>query len=221
MQQQQEMVQALGREMDMQRELIAKLRAELDAREERIQTLEADAAVRPMSRDRLPPVDAPAGGFAAAAEAEAAEQQPAAKLSGSSSIGARPGSARPGSSSGSRRASAAEVQRVLSRPGSSNAGGSSSRSGGVGHTASGLSAVAAAAAVGPSVGDVDSREQELRSAGGMEPTPWETAGDGVCDTEAGEEWAGQQRDDAALMEQQQQQQAVDESMAQQHAVLAE
>jgi BMFP domain-containing protein YqiC len=217
MQQQQETVQALSREMDMQRELIAKLRAELDAREEKIQSLEASAVVRPMSRERLPPMEA-AG--IAAAEAEAAGQLPASMLGGSSSIRGRPGSARPGSSSGSRRASAAEAQRVLSRPGSSDAGGSggsSSRSGGVGRAASGLSAAAAATAVGLSGGDVDSREQELRSAGGMEPTPWETAGEGLSDTDAGEEWAGQPQQ-ADVTEQQQ---AVGDSLAQQQTVMVE
>lgn len=205
--QQQEAMQSLSREMDMQRELIAKLRAELDAREEKIQSLEAIAVARPMSRERLPPVDA-AGGV-----------EVAGQLGASSSMRGRPGSARPGSSSGSRRASTAEAHRVLSRPGSSNAGGSgslSSRSGGAGRVTSGLSAAAAAAAVGLVAGDVDSREQELRSAGGMEPTPWETAGEGVSDTEAGEEWAGQQQ--AELSEQQQ---AGNDSLAQQQAVLVE
>lgn len=202
LQQQQDTVQSLSREMDMQRELIAKLRAELDAGEEKIQSLEAGAVVRPMSRERLPPVEAVG---AAAAQADAAGQLPAATLGGSSSMRARPGSARPGSSSGSRRASAAEAQRVLSRPGSSNAGGSSSRSGGVGRAASGLSA-----------GDVDSREQELRSAGGMEPTPWETAGEGVGDADAGEEWAGQQQPDIV-----EQQQTANDSLAQQQTVVVD
>ncbi|WIA18306.1 hypothetical protein OEZ85_009771 [Tetradesmus obliquus] len=98
-----------------------------------------------------------------------------------------------------------EIKRVLSRPGSSNAGGSSSRSGGVGRAASGLSA-----------GNVDSREQELRSAGGMEPTPWETAGEGVGDADAGEEWAGQQQPDIV-----EQQQTANDSLAQQQTVLVD
>jgi hypothetical protein len=48
----------------------------------------------------------------------------------------------------------------------------------------------------------------------MEPTPWETAGEGVSDTEAGEEWAGQQQAEVS-----EQQQAGDDSLAQQQAVV--
>ncbi|WIA38592.1 hypothetical protein OEZ86_001902 [Tetradesmus obliquus] len=60
------------------------------------------------------------------------------------------------------------------------------------------------------------KEQELRSAGGMEPTPWETAGEGVGDADAGEEWAGQQQPDIV-----EQQQTANDSLAQQQTVLVD
>lgn len=54
-----------GREIDMQRDLISRLRTELENKEDRIAELEACVLPRPMSRERLPPMD----GFAAAPDA--------------------------------------------------------------------------------------------------------------------------------------------------------
>lgn len=164
------------------------LRTELDARHEKIRTLEAASAARPLSRERLPPVE----GFSSAVGAEEAGAAGAAGVAvavrsggGSSMKGGGSGSsgARPGSGNGSRRASG-EV-RTLSRPGSSRAVGSS------GVPAPG--AAAAAVAMGLPASNVLARELALSSAGGveaagMEPAPWDTGA--ASDTDAGTDWAG-------------------------------
>ena len=46
-----------SREIEMQRDLIARLRAELESREDRIAQLEAQVMPRPMSREKLPPME--------------------------------------------------------------------------------------------------------------------------------------------------------------------
>jgi cilia- and flagella-associated protein 57 len=56
-----------SRELEMQREMIGRLREEIRAKEERIGALEAQIMPRPMSRERLPPMD----GFAGAPEVAA------------------------------------------------------------------------------------------------------------------------------------------------------
>ena len=60
---------AHARELQMQRDMIDKLRDEIKAKEERIAALEPQIMPRPMSRERLPPMD----GFAPA-PAEVAAQ---------------------------------------------------------------------------------------------------------------------------------------------------
>lgn len=53
-------VVSVGKEVEMQKEMIARLREELATSQARVTQLEP----RPMSRERLPPLDAPAGGHA-------------------------------------------------------------------------------------------------------------------------------------------------------------
>jgi cilia- and flagella-associated protein 57 len=56
-----------SRQMDMQRDLIGKLREDIRAKEDRIAQLEAQIVPRPMSRERLPPME----GFPGAQELSA------------------------------------------------------------------------------------------------------------------------------------------------------
>ena len=58
---------ATERELEVQRDMIGKLREEIRAKEDRIGALEAQIMPRPMSRERLPPMD----GFAGAHEVSA------------------------------------------------------------------------------------------------------------------------------------------------------
>lgn len=50
----------MGQQLEMQRELIGQLRAQLQAKEDELQRVQSMAAARPMSRERLPPMGAPA-----------------------------------------------------------------------------------------------------------------------------------------------------------------
>ncbi|GLC59167.1 hypothetical protein PLESTB_001455600 [Pleodorina starrii] len=118
--------ESLRRELDMQRDLIARLREEMMVKEARIKQLEAMVVPRPISRERLPPMD----GFPAATPPSAGAQQQQQQQQ-------PPGSAGPGGGGGRGGGMSPGVRES----GSGNGGGGSS--------ASILTAAAIAASMGP------------------------------------------------------------------------
>ncbi len=80
-------IDGMRRELDMQRELIARLRSELDTRDARIRTLETTVVPRPMSRERLPPMD----GFKGAPHSAGSRGVSAGHAAGGIGVGVDPG----------------------------------------------------------------------------------------------------------------------------------
>lgn len=77
---------SLKRELDMQKDLISRLRGELDAKEARIKQLETTVMPRPMSRERLPPMDGFGSTGATTSDAAASGSSPAIAGVGSNSF---------------------------------------------------------------------------------------------------------------------------------------